>query len=82
MLKNKLKRLVRSLEKRIQEDCYRYEMYLHETNSNHTVLTLFPIEETTNDDVTGMYNYVFGYCEAIDLQYEDISCKNILRFQF
>lgn len=57
-------------------------MYLHETNSNNIVLTLFPIEETTKDDVIGMYNYVFGYCEAINLQYEDISSKDILRFKF
>lgn len=78
----KVKHLAVTLSKRIRNDFYRYEIFICETNSNKIRLVLFPLPEATKDDITGIYNYVLGYCDAKKLSFEDLSSKNILRFEF
>lgn len=77
-----LKRLANTLAKRIRNDFYRYEIFICKTNNNKVRLVLYPLPEATKDDVTGMYNYILGYCDAKKLSFEDLSSKNILRFEF
>lgn len=78
----KVKRLANTLSKRIRNDFYRYEIFICKTNDNKVRLVLFPTPEATEDDITGIYNYVLGYCDAKELSFEDLSGKNILRFEF
>lgn len=78
----KVKRLAVTLSKRIRNDFYRYEIFICKTNNNKVRLVLYPLPEATKDDVIGMYNYILGYCDAKKLSFEDLSSKNILRFEF
>lgn len=78
----KVKRLANTLSKRIRNDFYRYEILICETNSNKICLVLFPLPEATEDDITGIYNYVLGYCDAKELSFEDLSVGNIFCFEF
>ena len=78
----KIKYLAVTLSKRIRNDFYRYEIFICKTNNNKVRLVLYPLPEATKDDVTGMYNYILGYCDAKKLSFEDLSSKNILRFEF
>lgn len=78
----KVKHLANTLAKRIRMDFYRYEIFICKTNNNKIRLVLYPLPEATEDDITGIYNYILGYCDAKNLQYEDISSKNVLRFEF
>lgn len=78
----KVKRLVNTLSKRIRNDFYRYEIFIYETNSNKIRLVLFPLPEATKDDITGIYNYVLGYCDAKELSFEDLSAGNKICLEF
>lgn len=78
----KVKRLANTLSKRIRNDFYRYEIFICETNSNKIRLVLFPLPEATEDDITGIYNYVLGYCDAKELSFEDLSAGNKICFEF
>lgn len=78
----KVKRLAVTLSKRIRNDFYRYEMYICKTNDSKVWLVLYPLPEATEEDKTGIYNYILGYCDAKKLQFEDISNKDVLRFEF
>ena len=40
------------------------------------------LSKRIRNDVTGMYNYILGYCDAKKLSFEDLSSKNMLRFEF
>lgn len=78
----KVKRLANTLSKRIRNDFYRYEIFICKTNSNKIRLVLFPLPEATKDDVTGIYNYVLGYCDAKELSFEDLSAGNKICLEF
>ena len=78
----KVKRLAVTLSKRIRNDFYRYEIFICKTNNNKVRLVLYPLPEETEDDVTGIYNYVLGYCDAKKLQFEDLSTKNKVCLEF
>ena len=78
----KVKRLANTLSKRIRNDFYRYEIFICKTNNNKVRLVLFPLPEATKDDVTGIYNYVLGYCDAKELSFEDLSAGNKICFEF
>lgn len=78
----KVKRLANTLSKRIRNDFYRYEIFICKTNNNKIRLVLFPLSEATKDDVTGIYNYVLGYCDAKELSFEDLSAGNKICFEF
>lgn len=78
----KVKRLVNTLSKRIRNDFYRYEIFICKTNSNKIRLVLFPLPEASKDDVTGIYNYILGYCDAKELSFEDLSAGNKICLEF
>lgn len=78
----KVKRLAITLSKRIRNDFYRYEIFICKTNSNKIRLVLFPLPEATKDDITGIYNYVLGYCDAKELSFEDLSAGNKICLEF
>ena len=77
----KVKRLANTLSKRIRNDFYRYEIFICKTNDNKVRLVLYPLPEATKDDAA-VYNYILGYCDAKKLSFEDLSSKNIFRFEF
>ena len=78
----KVKRLANTLSKRIRNDFYRYEIFICKTNNNKIRLVLFPLPEASKDDVTGIYNYVLGYCDAKELSFEDLSAGNKICLEF
>lgn len=78
----KVKRLANTLSKRIRNDFYRYEIFICKTNNNKVRLVLFPLPEATKDDITGIYNYVLGYCDAKELSFEDLSAGNKICLEF
>ena len=78
----KVKRLVNTLSKRIRNDFYRYEIFICKTNNNKIRLVLFPLPEASKDDVTGIYNYILGYCDAKELSFEDLSAGNKICLEF
>lgn len=78
----KVKRLANTLSKRIRNDFYRYEIFICKTNNNKVRLVLFPLPEAMKDDITGIYNYVLGYCDAKELSFEDLSAGNKICLEF
>ena len=78
----KVKRLANTITKRIRNDFYRYEIFICKTNDNKVRLVLFPLPEASKDDVTGIYNYILGYCDAKELSFEDLSAGNKICLEF